>query len=170
MLGGYTEELMDYNADLAIEFDNLAENWRDQQMLYMKYGEEHANKMRERDRLKESLDIIKAERGAHIREMWETEGFDKAPTVDGVNGWVTRDEQTQEAVKKLIGANHDMNVLHVAKSAFEHRKKALESLTQLYLIGYFSKPRLQEETSVQKPHGDPQQKALDTKHKRRKRR
>ena len=157
---------MDYKTDLAIDFDNLAENWRDQQFMYMKYGEEHANKQRERDRLKESLEIIKAERGAYIRQNWEKEGFIKPPTVDGVKDWITLDKQTQQATQFLIDANHEMNVFFVAKTAFEHRKKALESLTQLYLIGYFSKPRLQET----KPYGDSQQKALNEKHKTRRKR
>ena len=157
-----------YKTDLEIDFDNLAQNWADQQSFYMKYGEEHANKIRDRDKLKEQLDIVKAERGAYIREHWENEGLIKPLTVDGVKDYVTIDPQVRSAVSDLINANHEMNVLQVAKSAFEHRKKALESLTQLFLIGYFSKPRLQE--TKKEPYGDPQQKALNAEHNKRRNR
>jgi len=159
----------DYKADLEIEFHNLEEHWKKQGSLYMKWGELHANSIRMRDRAKESLEVMKAEKAAYITEHWEVEGLAKAPTVDGVKNWVTNDSEVRGSGSDYIRATENMNVMGVSKVAFEHKKKALEMLTQLYLIGYFSKPKLQE---TDEPFGDPQQKALnqsDTKTRRRRR-
>jgi hypothetical protein len=156
----------DYKNDLEISFHDLEDHWKRQGTLYMKWGELHANSIRLRDRAKEKLEVLKAEKGAYIRDFWSEEDYSKPLTVDGVKDWVANNDEVKGAVSDLIKATENMNLMGVAKGAFEHKKKALEMLTQLYLIGYFSKPKLQE---TNEPFGDPQQKALDAKQKKRRR-
>lgn len=142
----------DYKEDLEVSFDNLPENWRDHPRRFAVWGEKHANAIAERDRAKESLEVTKAELGTEIRKDWAALGYDKAPTVDAVKDWVILQPKFKDANKKYINACEEANILSIARSAFEHRRKQLESLTQFLLMGIISaNPKLQGDDE---PHGD----------------
>ena len=149
----------DYKKDLETNFDTLPENWRDHPQKFADWGEKHANAMADRDRSKESLEVVKAELGTDIRQNWASKGFDKAPTVDAVKDWVTLQPVYRIANKDYIDACEQTQIMAVAKSAFEHRRKQLESLTQFLLMGIISaNPKLQGQD--EDPHGDEVQQGM----------
>jgi len=62
-----------------------------------------------------------------------------------VSAAITGDDGYKLAQQDLIESTRNVNLLAAAKSAFEHRKKALEGLTQLWLGGYYSNPNIPTE-------------------------
>jgi len=73
----------------------------------------------------------------------------KKPTEAAINAAISKDEDYQLEQQALLDANEAVNLLVSAKAAFEHRKKALEGLTQLWLGGYFSDPKIPAEIKEQ---------------------
>jgi len=134
--------MTEYNEDLEIDFAQLDINWRDHSTNYMKWSEKWVNAVAERDRLKESLDVLKAELDAKYRiKLYDG----KKPTEVSIAAIITTNDDYKLAQWTLIDANEAVNLLASAKAAFGHRKKALEGLTQLWLGGYFSNPNIPAE-------------------------
>lgn len=134
--------MSDYNKDLKIDFAQLNINWRDHSTNYMKWSEKWVDAVARRDRIKEAQDVVKAELDAIYRKGL----FDgKKPTEAAIAAAVIADEKYEEMQQTLLEANENVNLLASAKAAFEHRKKALEGLTQLWLGGYFSNPNIPAE-------------------------
>jgi len=131
----------DYNKDLEIDFNRLDENWRDQSSNYMDWSQKWVNAVTKRDRAKEGLDVVKAELDRELRNR----DYDKKPTETALNAMIITHENYRAAFELLTEANEEVNLLASAKSAFEHRKKALEGLTQLFVNGYWSEPRISGE-------------------------
>jgi hypothetical protein len=136
--------MSEYNDDLKIDFDNLNINWRDQPITYMKWSEKWANAVVFKDRKKETIDVLKADLDAKYRHQLERT-IGKKPTETMVSAAITADNEYKLAQQDLIEATKNVNLLAAAKAAFEHRKKALEGLTQLWLGGYYSNPNIPAE-------------------------
>lgn len=128
----------DYKKDLEIDFSNLEECWRTQASNYMKWSEKWANAVAERDRAKELVETIRAEVDAEIRAMYGK----KKPTEAAISSKVDLDGRYKDAVQNYIEKTRIANLYYSTKSAFESRKKALEGLTQLWLGGYWSEPKI----------------------------
>lgn len=154
----------DYAKDLRIGYaDELEDQWEKQPALFMKYGEEWAASVRRRDNAKENLEVVKARIDKDVRDNYSDYGFDKKPTEAGITATVVAHGEVREAAKVLNEAQEEMNILSVAKTAFEHKKKALEYRTQLFLSGASTKPRLQnpdERTDPEHPFGSQERKHL----------
>jgi len=131
----------EFESDLFIDKFSLDQECVDQPTLYAKYGELHADAIQERDFVKESLDIKKAELYRKIRENPTKYGCNEKPTESAVSNIITEDRSIQDLSEELREKNHQVNVLGVAREAFVHRKKSLENLVELYLTSYFSQPR-----------------------------
>ena len=138
------EPMSEYNDDLKIDFDNLDKNWRDHATNYMKWAENWANAVAEKDRKKEEIDVLKADLDAHYREKLEKD-IGKKPTETMVASAIIADEKFKVAQQELITMVKNVNVLASAKTAFEHRKKALEGSTNLWINGYWAEPRVSAE-------------------------
>ena len=129
--------MTEYLDDLQLSTDSLDESWIEQPLLYAKYGELVANATEQRDNAKQNLDVVKAQKDSDIRSAPELFGFDKKPTEAAIANVVILSPEVREATQVLIDANKELNILTVAKTAFDHRKKALEGLTQLFISNYF---------------------------------
>ena len=157
--------MSEYKTDLQTSLENLDRNWLEQPGLFMKWGERWANAVAVKDRAKENLEVLKAEIDSEIRKDWKGFGFDSKPTEAGISAAITIEPRFRAANAAHIDAMEEVNIMAVAKSAFEHRKKQLDNLTSLYLAGFFSKPKLQDAHDPDFPMGHPQQKALAEKNK-----
>src|SRR5690606_19360446 len=62
-------------------------------------------------------------------------------TEKAVEATVPLHPKVAKARQSLIEAKHGADVLQAAVNALEHRKRALESLVQLYGMEYYSEPR-----------------------------
>ena len=143
----------EYNEDLKIDFAELDINWRDHSTNYMKWSEKWVNSVAYRDRSKEALEVVRAGLDAKYRR----DLFDgKKPTEVAIAAAIISDEEYKLANQTLLDANEAVNLLASAKSAFEHRKYALQGLTQLWLGGYFSNPNIPAEVKEQFRRDNPE--------------
>ena len=143
--------MSEYNQDLKIDFAQLDINWRDHSANYMKWSEKWVNAVSERDRAKEAVDVLKAELNIKYRKKLDD---GKKPTEGAITAAVLSDNVYKEQQQNLLDTNERVNLLATTKTAFEHRKKALEGLTQLWLGGYFSNPNIPSEIKEQFKEGD----------------
>jgi hypothetical protein len=149
-----------YADEIRINKYQLAELWEVHQDLFLKYGEQHADAIQERDRLKGQLDLAKADSKDEldfVKSRLELEvlteykkfGFSKPPSDKLREAWVLTQKKYQDALveyrnvladigNKMAEANHKVDVLKVVKEAFEHRKEALDNLTRLMVSGFYS--------------------------------
>lgn len=136
---------MGYKEDTSVDKHNLEEEWTKQSSLFLKWGEAHAEAITEKDRAKEKLDIIKSEIDSDIRTRPEKYGFDKKPTEAAISSIILKHPKYTEVNNEVIKCNEEVNVLAVAKEAMNHKKKALENLTTLWVAGYYSDPDIPKE-------------------------
>lgn len=108
---------------------------------YWDWGSKWARAKGLADRKKEKVDLVKAELDLEIRDKPEDFGISDRLTEAQVSSAIARSEDYQEAMDVLIDANEDVNLLAVAKTALEHKKKMLEGLWSLYLSGYYAHPK-----------------------------
>lgn len=130
-----------YREDLAIDFGILEHNWARHPDLYMKWGELHSAAIANRDRKKEEIDLKYSELDKDVRTNPEKYGIVSIKEA-AVTAAIKSNEDYKALVQELIDMNHTVNDLACAKTAFEHRKKALEGITQLYCAGFFAKPNI----------------------------
>jgi hypothetical protein len=136
----------EYSADLQIDKYKLSEEWEDQSLLYMKWAERYAQAIYERDRLKEKMDLVKAQIDLYIRKNPNQYGFDTKPkpTEAAITNTILNEEEYQEAVEDYLLAKKNVNILQGVKDAMEHKKKALEAETSLWIGNYYSDPKVPE--------------------------
>jgi len=132
---------MSYAEDIFLDHHNLDEEWIKQSSLYFKYASLHADAIAKRDSLKEELEVVKAELFVKIQKDWAKYGFEKKPTDGVAKAFVDQEEEVAEITEEVIEANKEVNILASAKVAFEHKKKALENLTTLWVQNWHSEPK-----------------------------
>lgn len=109
--------------------------------LYATWGINWADAVNDRDRNKDRLSLIKSECDNEIRQSPSEFGWtknDKPPTETFILSAIARHPAFIEANEDYLASCHEVNVLAVAKEAFEQRKRMIEILVQLYSSSYFS--------------------------------
>jgi transposase-like protein len=132
---------MSYAEDIFLDHHNLDKEWIKQSSLYFKYASLHADAIAKRDSLKEELEVVKAELFVRIQKGWAEYGFEKKPTDGVAKAFVDQAEEVAEIAEEIIEANKEVNILASAKVAFEHKKKALENLTTLWVQNWHAEPK-----------------------------
>ena len=129
---------------LKVDKNNLHEEWEKQPQIYMDFAEKWVSYVAKRDKIKEKLDLVKAKLDGQIRENPELFGFTKKPTEAAITSAIIKSDEYRNVMAELHEANEMVNLTASIKTALEHRKKALEALTQLFIAGYYSQPSLSE--------------------------
>jgi len=132
-----------FKEDLVIDQFSLDKEWRQQALLYAHWAEKAVDASFEYDKAKERLDVIRAELDMNIRKDPSAFGIDKI-TEGAVQSAIANNAIYQEANSKLLESKRDAKLLDVARESFEHRKRALEKLTDLFLAKYYSEPYVSE--------------------------
>lgn len=140
---------MSFSDDAKIDKHQLDYEWLRQASLFHKYAEAHANAMFERDKLKERLDLVKAQIDSAIRSDPEDYGFLTKPTEPAISSAIIQDLDYIEAKTSYLNAIREMNIVVGARIAMEHKKAALETLAKLYLSGYWAEARIPTEVRKQ---------------------
>jgi len=135
---------MNYENDLKIDLSRLEENLKEQAGLVMKYGKLWAEKVKERDRAAQNLAVVDSELDTRTKKNWDTipEAEGIKSTEKSVLSLVLKSKEHKEAFDNLLDINEEVNILSVAKSALEHRKKAMEGEVSLYIGGYWADPKV----------------------------
>jgi len=129
----------DYEKDLAIDMNNLHKEWERQPHIFMLYAEAAADAKLRVDKLREEVEVIKAEIATDIRSSPESYGFTRV-TESQVKELVLQDGRYAKAMERYLRAKHEYEILAAAVKAFDQRKSALENLVRLYGQQYFSTP------------------------------
>ena len=128
---------MGYQEELEIDQYALEEAWLGQAGRYAKWAEEAVNASYETDKLREDLDLKRAELDGKIRNDPASYGIAKI-TESAISAAILMNAEYQEASNKVLESSRNAKILSVARDAFEHRKKALEKLTDLFLASYWA--------------------------------
>jgi hypothetical protein len=135
---------LNYKSEIQIDPDNLEEEWINQPSLYLKYSEEYANAVANKDRAKSNLEVVYAKIDARVRVDWDECGFDSKPTEPAIKQYISKNAEYRKAVKKHVMAIREANLMAGVKHSFDHRRKALENLVQLHISGFHSEPRIKK--------------------------
>lgn len=123
-----------YKKDLEIDQGNLDIEWKKQAALFGEWGEKAAEANYQKDKKKEQLDLIKAQLDTEYRKKLK----DEKPKEAEILSKVLQDKKYIDASEQYLKAYKTAKVLEVATRSFEHRKRALEYLTKLFLNNYYA--------------------------------
>lgn len=139
----------DFREYLTVDKYNLDEEWENQPNNFMDACEWYADSVMERDKCKEQLELLRAQVGKDIQDNPSEFGIDKDPgkvTVDALNKAINLDKKVRSKQEELHEKNRQVNIMSGAKEALAHKKKAIESLTELTIWGYFAEPKVNKKT------------------------
>jgi hypothetical protein len=134
---------MGFKEDLQFDKFRLDAEWENHPSLFYKYAEQAVEAAYERDKAKEQLDLVKAELDSDIRSDPEAFNLEKI-TESAISNTIIKTQKFKDANGKYLEAVKNTRILEAAREAFDHRKKALERETDLYLSGYWSAPNIKE--------------------------
>lgn len=130
-----------FRNDLKLDQYDLVTCALNQPDLFAKYALEWADAVKLRDNLKDNMALIRGECDQEIRETPSEFGWqkiDKAPTEAFISSAIGTHKDYLEANDAYQDAQHQVNVLTVAKEAFDQRRRMIEVLVQLYTSNYYS--------------------------------
>jgi hypothetical protein len=119
--------------DVKLSLNNLDENAMDQGLLYAEWSKRWAESYLKRDKLKEKLSVLRARLDSEIREK-ATEKI----TETQISQKILLNEEHQKLTQELIEIQFEVNLFMSAKESFDHRRKGLDVLTELFKAQYFA--------------------------------
>lgn len=128
---------MDLKNDVQIDLNQLHLEWQKQPALYEQWSSAHCDAIAERDTFKIKCDIKHSVLSTDIRNNYEKYGLDKKPTEAQVEALIVSNPEYQKMQYDLAKMNKEVNLLQAARTALEHKKRALESLEKLQMARYF---------------------------------
>jgi len=142
----------EYEKDITIDKDDLVTEWLKQSDLHFYYRIRYIQaQTRERD-VKEKLEVIRAEVDLEIRQS-DPEDYNLSKFTDkAIDSILKSDDKVIKALEKYNKSKKTTGILQAAVDSLEHKKKALENLSQYWLAGFFSQPsnKKMEEISAKK--------------------
>jgi len=150
---------MSYKEDLEVDKYSLDICWENQSSLFIKYADisidcniekDHAEIVVEKleSELKETLAYLTLE----VKNNFKTYNFEKAPSDTTSASWAILQKEYKDKRDELFKAKEELNDkrnqayrIRNAVSAFADRKMSLQNLQTLYLNGYYSDNRGNED-------------------------
>jgi len=145
---------MSENEELDLERINeinehaLDTEWKYQSTNYQKLSKLVAAATKIKDKEKEKLDLLCAELDTDIRKDPSKYGVEKI-TETVVKNAIVQIQDYGDQFAAYLDAKEDEQVLSGALKALEHKKKALEKLSELWIAGYYSEPNIPKEAQQQ---------------------
>lgn len=163
-MGEEREEGLDYQGDIWIDKFSLDEECRDQPRRFSHWAQLHVESIAERDRVKRRLLVIQAEVELEVRSFFANKisqrGITKGTEAE-FKAVVELDLRVQEGENQLLEANRRVNLLAVAREAFQDRKKQLEQLVHLWLSMYWADPKLPRRDPFRKEEAEMERAQLE---------
>jgi len=129
-----------YEEELKINSGKIEEALVDHANLFMKYAELHANAIKEKDRLKQRLELIYSELDAELRSNYQSY-FARKPTENQIKNWISVHPKYTKAQGLYAESCHDVNITAGAKEAFSQRRYILGHIVSMKLTGIFADPK-----------------------------
>ncbi len=140
---------------LRVDPFSLVEDWEQQPHLFMFWSEKWVDAVLERENIKQRLEVLRARLDLDIRQNPESYGISKI-TESVVDSVIKRHPKYQQLLAEYNRSCSEVNFLSSVREALNHKRKALESLTQLWVTGYYHHPSAsrtsKEEDAIRKKH------------------
>lgn len=131
---------MDYKKDLAIDPDQLDEEWLGQSSTYGAYCELLDDAIEDRDRLKRKLAVERSKWFIEISKNPDSYELPKqSDTI--INHAVSLRPEVIALEDELGRRNAEVGKLSSAVKSFEQRKRSLEKLVDLWIGRYYAGPK-----------------------------
>ena len=137
-------EITEIEQDLEIDKNDLSTACLDQPRRFMKWSVEYAEAVRVRDEAKRKTSVVKSNINMDVRARPSAYGIDKV-TEGSINAALESNEEVNQAEKAVSDAQYAVNIYSAAKEALDQRRSMLEKLVALYISGYFSEVKLNNE-------------------------
>ena len=140
---------MNYEKDLVIDDSALDFECLEQASLFMKYAKHQAQTEKEKDEVKEKLDLVKAELDKDIRSNPEKFEVEKI-TDKVVENTIILQPEYKKVTKEYLQAKFEWQTSKGAVEAFNQRKEMIEALIKLHGQSYFAGPRTPRDLSKER--------------------
>ena len=130
------EQELNYMQDLQIDQAALDLEWVSLPTKIMRYSVAYSQAGFDRDRAKQNLDVVRANLDASIRAELMTAGAKFTEAV--VDGRIKTSPTYLEAQDRHMKAEREASMMQQAVYAFQALKTALENLTKLKGMNYYS--------------------------------
>jgi len=134
-----------YDIDTEVDRFNLDEDLEKQYNLYLSYSELSVKAIKNRDKIKQQMELVQAELDIEIRKNPTEFGLKDKPTESGIKSAIIASVKYEKAFDEYLNACEECNVYGGVLRALEHKKKALEKLSDLWIAGFYSKPNVNKE-------------------------
>ena len=125
------------SVDLTIDPMRLEEEWKRHPALYKDIADSAVEAQEIFDIAKSKLDLVEAELDDDIRQNPDEYDLVKV-TETSVKSKILQDPKYKAAQSALIDARKNLGLAKAAVDAFEHKKRALTLLVELYIHDYYS--------------------------------
>lgn len=133
--------------DFAIDRDSLDLELEKQPSLYFYYAEKLAASKLEYEQEKQELEAVKAQ--LYMDMVSNPDKYDLGKTTEkAIEMKIATETRYKKVQKRLIELKGEVDALNAAIVALDHKKKALESLTSLWIGSYWSEPNLKGDREV----------------------
>ena len=132
---------MNFKDDLQINKFALDLEWEKQPVLFIEWAEKSVEASFVKDKTKEKLELIMAELDMEMRKDPNSFGIEKI-TETVVLNTIKRHLRYQEIYNLYLESIKSFKLFEIVKEAFDHKKKALEKLTYLFISGYWAIPNI----------------------------
>jgi hypothetical protein len=142
------ESEFDFENDIAIDLDNLHEEWRTHAQVRYKYAKEIAYLDMKAKQQRKLTEVKKAKlKEASSKLILQVKGDNPKFTVQQIDATIagheqikTPEEELSLTQDELIELEYELNMAKNALQAFDDRKTALENEVKLWARNYFSSP------------------------------
>jgi hypothetical protein len=153
----YTEQAQKIARELDIDLLALEEEWVNQPQAFFMASARLARQRERLDAFKGALSVARADADKEIRDDPEAHGLTKV-TEAAVANAVNNHQDVRTMEKKVREQQYKVHLCAGAVDAYEHRKRALESLVKLQGMEYYADPQAGRQNTefvekVRRPRG-----------------
>lgn len=130
----------DIEADLAIDPNNLAEEWLRHPALFYHYSKGYAEAKKKASIYGERVKVIRSQLLKKARGDPKKHLKTAKPNAGDLEAYYRDHEDHKEAKEKLIEAEYQRDLYESIIYAFIHRREALEGMVELYKLKWFAGP------------------------------
>lgn len=123
----------------------LDKEWEEQASNYFEIAADLEEANAETDQAKARIDVVYADLDGEIRENPEAFGFEGKPTEPSIKACILGQDRYKKVIERFNEKRRAAGLLGAAVRAMEHKKRAIEKLTDLFIAGYFSDPKVKGE-------------------------
>jgi len=123
--------------DLFINRHDLPTEWENHPHIYMYWAEEYTYAVIDRDKQKDQVELTFADLDGQIRLDPDAHQLEKV-TDKSVAEAIKRTQTYQDEVEKLHQSNLVVNRMAAARSAMDHKRKALDAMTTLLINQFYN--------------------------------